>query len=221
MTNSTRLVQPPWGGERMLGSNPISVAFPGNEEPPVVIDMATSAVAYGKVEIARRQQEEIPAGWAVDAGGRNTTSPAGMIEGGALSPLGSFRETGGHKGYCLASMVDILSCVLSGANWGPFAPPFALRQQLPERSVGKGIGHFFGALQIEAFIDVDEFKSQLDDWVRTMRGTKPQPGSSGMLIPGDPERESEARRRTRGVPLIMPLVEELRDIAKQTGIPFD
>lgn len=82
MTNSTRLVQPPWGGERMLGSNPISVAFPGNEEPPVVIDMATSAVAYGKVEIARRQQEEIPAGWAVDAGGRNTTSPAGMIDGG-------------------------------------------------------------------------------------------------------------------------------------------
>ena len=88
MTNRTRLVQPPWGGERMLGSNPISVAFPGNEEPPVVIDMATSAVAYGKVEIARRQQEEIPAGWAVDAGGRNTTSPAGMIEGGGAIATG-------------------------------------------------------------------------------------------------------------------------------------
>ena len=221
MTNSTKLVQPLWGGERMLGTNPISIAFPGNEEPPVIIDMATSAVAYGKVEIARRKQEDIPPGWAVDSEGRNTTSPEGMIEGGALSPLGSCREMGGHKGYCLASMVDILCCVLSGANWGPFAPPFALRQQMPERSVGKGIGHFFGALQIEAFIDVDEFKRQIDDWVRTMRATKPQPGCPGVLIPGDPERESEAQRRSKGIPLVMPLVEELRDISRQTGIPFD
>jgi len=109
-----------------------------NEEPPVIIDMATSAVAYGKVEIARRKQEGIPPGWAVDSEGRNTTSPEGMIDGGALSPLGSCREMGGHKGYCLASMVDILCCVLSGANWGPFAPPFALRQQMPER-IGHGV----------------------------------------------------------------------------------
>jgi LDH2 family malate/lactate/ureidoglycolate dehydrogenase len=221
MTNSTKLVQPLWGNERMLGTNPISIAFPGNEEPPVVIDMATSAVAYGKVEIARRKQEKIPPGWAIDSEGHSTTSPECMIEGGALSPLGSFRDMGGHKGYCLASMVDILSCVLSGANWGPFAPPFALRQQIPERSVGKGIGHFFGALQIEAFIDVDEFKCQIDDWVRTMRGTKPQPSSLGVIIPGDPEREFEARRRIEGIPLVMPLLEELRDISKKTGIPFD
>jgi len=221
MTNSTKLVQPIWGGERMLGTNPISIAFPGNEEPPVIIDMATSAVAYGKVELAKRKQEDIPPGWAIDSDGRSTTSPENMIEGGALSPLGSFREMGGHKGYCLASMVDILSCVLSGANWGPFAPPFALRQQIPGRSVGKGIGHFFGALQIEAFIDVDEFKSQIDNWVRTMRGTKSQPGSPNVLIPGDPEREIEAQRRTGGIPLIMSVVEGLRDISKQTEIPFD
>ena len=80
MTNSTKLVQPLWGGERMLGTNPISVAFPGNEEPPVVIDMATSAVAYGKVEIAKRKQEDIPPSWAVDSEGRNTITPDGMIE---------------------------------------------------------------------------------------------------------------------------------------------
>ena len=221
MTNSTKLVQPLWGGERMLGTNPVSIAFPGKEEPPVVIDMATSAVAYGKVEIARRKQEDIPLGWAVDSEGRSATTPEGMIEGGALSPLGSCRETGGHKGYCLAAMVDILSCVLSGANWGPFAPPFALRQEIPQRSVGKGIGHFFGALQIEAFIDVDEFKCQIDEWVRTMRGTRPQPGSPGVLIPGDPERDFETRRCLEGVPLVMPVVEELRDISRHTGIPFD
>ena len=88
-----------------------------------------------------------------------------MIDGGALIPLGGTRDKGGHKGFCLAAVVDILSCVLSGANWGPFAPPFALRQEVPGRSVGKGIGHFLGALRIDGFIDPDAFKRQIDEWV--------------------------------------------------------
>jgi L-2-hydroxycarboxylate dehydrogenase (NAD+) len=111
--------------------------------------------------------------------------------------------------------------VLSGANWGPFAPPFALRQEIPERSVGKGIGHFFGAMQIEAFIDTDEFKRQIDDWIRTMRATKPQPGTDGVQIPGDQERWAEEIRSKEGIPLVLPLVEELRDISQRTKIPFD
>jgi L-2-hydroxycarboxylate dehydrogenase (NAD+) len=221
MTNTTKLVQPLWGGERMLGTNPIAIAFPGLEEPAVVIDLATSAVAYGKVEIARRKGKGIPDGWAIDVDGVNTNDPQTMIDGGALTPLGSFRELGGHKGYCLAAMVDVLCCVLSGANWGPFAPPFTLRQQIPERSVGKGIGHFFGAMSIDAFIEVDEFKRQIDDWVRTMRATKAQPGSPGVLIPGDPEREAEILRAKDGVPVVMTLVEELRGISKRTGVVFD
>ncbi len=221
MTNTTKLVQPLWGGERMLGTNPIAIAFPGLEEPAVVIDLATSAVAYGKIEIAKRKGETIPDGWAIDADGRNTNDPQAMMDLGALTPLGSFRELGGHKGYCLAAMVDVLCCVLSGANWGPFAPPFTLRQQLPERSVGKGIGHFFGAMSIDAFIEVDEFKRQIDDWVRTMRATKSQPGTPGVIIPGDPEREAEAVRSKEGIPLVMTLVEELREISRHTGIPLD
>ncbi|MGA7305165.1 MAG: Ldh family oxidoreductase [Rhodothermales bacterium] len=221
MTNSTKLVAPLWGGERMLGTNPISVAFPGNEEPPIVVDMATSAVAYGKVEIARRAQKSIPKGWAIDDAGGDTENPQAMIDGGALLPLGSDRDHGGHKGYCLATMVDVLCCVLSGANWGPWAPPFALRQEIPERSVGKGIGHFFGALRISAFIDPDEFKSQIDDWIRTFRATRPMPGTDGPLVPGDPEREAEAVRAEGGIPLLMPVVEDLRFISKETGVPFD
>ena len=125
MTNSTKLVAPLWAAERMLGTNPIAIAFPGLEEPPIVIDMATSAVAYGKIEIALRKGQPIPDGWAVDADRRAARRPARMIEGGALLPLGGDREHGGHKGYCLSAMVDILCGVLSGANWGPFAPPFA------------------------------------------------------------------------------------------------
>ena len=221
MTNSTKLVAPLWGAERMLGTNPIAIAFPGKEEPPIVIDMATSATAYGKIEIARRRKDPIPEGWAVDREGKSTTDPNEMIAGGAMLPLGSDRERGGHKGYALAMMVDILCGALSGANWGPFAPPFALRQEIPKRSVGKGIGHFFGAMRIDGFIDSDEFKRQIDDYVRVFRATKPAAGTQGPLIPGDPEREAELVRRKEGVPLILPVVEELRDISQKTGIPFE
>jgi LDH2 family malate/lactate/ureidoglycolate dehydrogenase len=220
MTNSTKLVAPLWGAERMLGTNPIAIAFPGHREAPIVIDMATSAVAYGKIEIALRQRAEVPKGWVVDKDGRDTTHPQDMIDGGAQLPLGSERELGGHKGYALAAMVDILCSVLSGANWGPFAPPFALRQEIPERSVGKGIGHFFGAMQIDAFIDKEEFKKQIDEWIQVFRNTKAAPGTNGPLIPGDPEREAEAIRSKEGIPLLVPVVEDLLDISHKTGIPF-
>ena len=221
MTNSTKLVAPLWGAERMLGTNPLAIAFPGLEEPPIVIDMATPAVAYGKIEIARRRGEKVPLGWAIGSDGRLTDEPQGMIDGGALLPLGSDREHGGHKGYALGMMVDVLVAVLSGANWGPFTPPFALRQEEPKRSVGKGIGHFFGALRIDGFIDPLEFKRQIDDLIRTFRATKPAPGTDGPLIPGDPERWAEAERAKSGIPLVLPVVAELRDIARRTGIAFD
>lgn len=221
MTNTTKIVAPLWGAEAMLGTNPIATAFPGHEEPPIVIDMATSTVAYGKIEIARRKKAEMPLGWAIDKEGQPTTDPNALMDGGAQLPLGSDYARGGHKGYSLAAMVDVLSCVLSGANWGPFAPPFALRQEAPERAVGKGIGHFFGALRIDGFIEVEAFKRQIDDWIRTFRATKPAPGTSGPLIPGDPEREAEAERQTGGIPLLMPVVEDLRYIAAQTGVPLD
>jgi LDH2 family malate/lactate/ureidoglycolate dehydrogenase len=221
MTNSTKLVAPLWGAERMLGTNPIAVAFPGLHEPPIVIDMATSATAYGKIEIALRAGKPIPEGWAIDHDGHAATWPGQMIDGGALVPLGGTRDNGGHKGFCLAALVDIMSCVLSGANWGPFAPPFALRQEVPSRSVGKGIGHFFGALQIDGFIDIDAFKRQIDEWVRTFRATKPAPGTPGVVIPGDPERLAEAARRVTGVPLSPAVVTDLRDISARTGVPFE
>jgi LDH2 family malate/lactate/ureidoglycolate dehydrogenase len=221
MTNTTKLVAPLWGAERMLGTNPIAIGFPAGEEPDVVVDMATTGAAYGKIEMARRKGEPVPEGWIIDDKGQMSSNPNDMVEGGALLPLGSTRELGGHKGYCLAVAVDFLCCVLSGANWGPFAPPFALRQHVPERSVGKGIGHFFGAMKLDAFIDPDEFKAQTDDYIRTFRKTAPAPGTDGPLIPGDPELEAEAIRSKEGIPLILPVVEELRDISKRTGIAFD
>jgi LDH2 family malate/lactate/ureidoglycolate dehydrogenase len=221
MTNTTRIVTPLWGAERMLGTNPIAIAFPGDKEPPIVIDMATPAAAYGKIEMAMRRGESIPAGWAIDADGAPTTDPHAMADGGAMLPLGSTRERGGHKGYCLSAMIDLLSGPLSGANWGPFTPAFTLEHAEPERQVGRGLGHFFGAMQIEAFIDPLEFKRQIDDWIHTFRNAKPAPGTDGPIIPGDPERIAEAQRRESGIPLVTPVVNDLRTISKATGIPLE
>ena len=217
-TNSTKLVAPLWGAERMLGTNPFSFAFPAGEEPPIVVDMATSAAAYGKVEVARRKGEPIPKGWAIDKDGHDTEDPNAMVNGGALLPLGSFRDMGGHKGYALAVAMDIFCGPLSGANWGPFTPPFALRQEVPARSVGKGIGHWFQAWRIDGFIDPAEFREQMDDYIRTFRKTRPQPGQDRVLIPGDPEREALAERREAGIPVIESIINDFRDIAEKIGV---
>jgi LDH2 family malate/lactate/ureidoglycolate dehydrogenase len=219
MTNSSRIVVPLWGAERRLGTNPIAIAFPGYKNPPIVIDLATSVVAFGKVEIAKRAGKMIPEGWVIDKDGNTSTDPE-AVYGGGLLPLGATREMGGHKGYCLSAMVDILSCVLSGANWGPFAPPFALFEEAPKASVGKGIGHFFGAMEIDGFEDVEIFKKRIDHWIEVFRATKPVPGQEAVLIPGDPEYASEKHRSREGIPIIAAVVDDLAHISKETGVPF-
>ena len=220
MTNSSRIVVPLWGAERMLGTNPIAIAFPALNNPPVVIDLATSVVAFGKVEMAERAGVELPFGWIIDQDGEPSTS-AGDIYKGGLLPLGSTREMGGHKGYCLAAMVDILTAVLSGANWGPFAPPFALFEEVPADSVGKGIGHFFGAMEIEGFQEVNVFKKRMDDWIAAFRKTKPAPGHEAVLIPGDPEHEAEKVRTKYGIPVIEAVVNDLKEISQITKLDFE
>jgi L-2-hydroxycarboxylate dehydrogenase (NAD+) len=220
MTNASPWVAPLWGAERRLGTNPIAIAFPGLVEPPVVIDMATSVVAYGKVEIAIRNGQTIPSDWAVDERGQPTTEPESVRDGGALTPLGAQRELGGHKGYCLASMVDLLTGVLPGANWGPHIPSFWPRKGEPDNDSGQGVGHFFGAMRIDGFGPADEFKSRVDDWIRTMRQTKPADGTDGPLIPGDPERHAEIDRRKNGIPLSPGVAKSLEELSRKTGISF-
>lgn len=221
MTNTTKGVAPFLGAEKMLGTNPIAIAFPGFNEPPVLIDFASSAVSYGKIEIAKRKGEQVPIGWCIDKNGHDTNNPADMIEGGALLPLGSDVNGSGHKGYCLASMVDILSAVLSGANWGPFATPFAIHVAPPEKEVGKGIGHFFGAWDIDGFRDTTEFKKEIDAWIQTLRNTKPQPGADKVLIPGDPERVAYEKRMQKGIPVNQEVHYNLQAIADETGIELE
>lgn len=218
MTNTSKVVAPLGSVERMLGTNPIAVAIPAMTEKPIVIDMSTSVVSWGKIEIARRTGNSIPLGWAIDEHGQPTTNPDTVYESGSLSPLGGSRELGGHKGYCLTALVDLLTGVMSGANWGPFVPPFVVQQESVEKKVGLGIGHLFGAMRIDGFIDVQEFKSSVDQWIQQMRNAKPIPGTDGPLIPGDPEWEAEKTRRLDGIPLHLAVYDSLCALGNRFGI---
>ncbi len=210
MTNASALVAPTFSVERMLGTNPIAVAIPANEQPPFVADFATTTAANGKLEILQRKNADAPLGWVQDKAGEPSSNANELKQGGALLPLGSDREHGSHKGYALGSIVDIFSAVLSGASYGPWAPPFPAYVPMPENMPGEGLGHFFGAMRVDAFRPADEFKSHMDNWIGRFRNAKPATGYDKVLIPGDPEREMEETRMKEGIPLVDSVVEELK-----------
>ena len=220
MTNASPLVAPTFSKERLLGTNPIAVAIPADKEPPFVLDMATTTAANGKLEILQRKNAVAPTGWVQDKDGEGTTDPNGVKNGGALLPLGGDREHGSHKGYGLSSVVDIFSAVLSGANYGPWVPPFVAFMEPAADPVGKGIGHFFGAMRIDAFRPAGEFKSHMDNWIGRFRNAEPVMQGHDVLIPGDPERKLEMERKKSGIPLLDPVVEDLKSLADRYQVEF-
>jgi LDH2 family malate/lactate/ureidoglycolate dehydrogenase len=218
MTNASPLVAPTFSSERMLGTNPIAVAIPAGKQPPFVADFATTPAAYGKVEIQMRKNEDVPLGWIQNSDGNPTRDAHAAKKGGAMLPLGSDREHGSHKGYCLSAIVDIFSAVFSGANYGPWAPPFLSYLPLANDAVGEGIGHFFGAIRIDAFRPADQFKLHMDQWIARFRKTKPVAGQKRVLIPGDPERELYQTRKNEGIPLLEAVVEDLQALGVKLNI---
>jgi LDH2 family malate/lactate/ureidoglycolate dehydrogenase len=218
MTNASPLVAPTYSNERLLGTNPMCYAFPAGEYPPVVVDMATSAAANGKLEIAQRAGKQVPEGWIQDANGNYTTDPHALKNGGSLLPLGSDREHGSHKGFGLSATVDILSAVLSGANYGPWVPPFVSFLEPPDDPVGLGIGHFVGAMRVDGFRPVDEFKTHLDNWITRFKSSSTVDPSQKVIIPGEPELEAEAERRQNGIPLVDEVVNDLNSLAERFGV---
>jgi LDH2 family malate/lactate/ureidoglycolate dehydrogenase len=157
-------------------------------------------------------------GWVQDKKGNPTTDANILKKHGALLPLGSDREHGSHKGYALGSIVDIFSAVLSGASYGPWAPPFPAYVPMPENMPGKGLGHFFGAIRVDAFRPANEFKQHMDNWIQRFRSATPAEGYEKVLIPGDPEREAETERMLQGIPVVRSVVEDLEGIAKKFGL---
>lgn len=220
MTNASPLVAPTFSKERLLGTNPIAVAIPAGEQPPFVADFATTTAANGKLEILQRKGADAPIGWVQDPEGHETSDANAVKKGGALLPLGSDREHGSHKGYCLGATVDILSAVLSGAGYGPWAPPFVSFLPLPADPVGQGLGHFFGAMRVDAFRPAEEFLSHMDNWIQRFRAATPVHEGQPVLIPGDPERLCEQERMQAGIPLIQPVLEDLEGLATKVGLSF-
>ena len=218
MTNASPLVAPTFSTERLLGTNPICVAIPAGEEPAFIADLATTTAANGKLEILQRKNQSAPSGWIQDKYGSESTNPHELKSGGALLPLGGDREHGSHKGYALGAIVDIFSAVLSGANYGPWVPPFPAFMPMPENMPGKGIGHFFGAMRIDAFRPANEFRYHMDQWIQRFRSARPVEGKEQVLIPGDPERKMESERLERGIPLLRAVIEDLKFLGEKFKI---
>ena len=218
MTNASPLVAPTYASERLLGTNPMCYAFPAGQYPPVIVDMATAAAANGKLEIAQRANLPIPEGWAQDKDGQPSTNPNQLKEGGSLLPLGSDKDHGSHKGYGLSATVDILSAVLSGANYGPWVPPFVSFLEPPSDPVGEGIGHFFGAMRIDGFRPAQEFKDHLDNWITRFKNAKTIYPEKQVIIPGEPEYAFEIERKKNGIPLVDAVVNDLNQLAEKLGM---
>jgi len=147
--------------------------------------------------------------------------PDVITRGGSMVTLGGTTQHGSHKGYALSAIVDILSAVLSGANFGPFCPPSLAYLPVKEEKVGEGTGHFFGAMRIDGFQEPDVFKARMDKWIETFRNARPAKGCERVLIPGDIEREKEERIRREGISVLEPIQMEMKEIADFLGLDFN
>jgi L-2-hydroxycarboxylate dehydrogenase (NAD+) len=217
LTNSSPLVVPTYGKEVMYGTNPIAFAVPTGEERPFVLDMATSVVPVGKIEVLRRKGEKIPPGWAVDSEGRLTDDPDLVVKEGRLLPLGGTAEMRGYKGYGLGVSVDILCGLLSGAAYGPYIT----RWHMGGRNEPVRLGHFFGAIKIEAFRPIDEFKRDMDDMIRKLKESPKAEGENRIFIHGEKEYEMEDKRKSEGIPLHPKVADNLKEIGEELGVEYN
>ena len=222
LTNAGRLAVPTFGRESMLGTNPIAVAAPAGEAYPFVLDMATSTVPMGKLEVYNRLEKPMPLGWATDETGTPITDAGRAMrlarkrEGGGLLPLGGAGELlSGHKGYGLALMVEILTGVLAGAAYSELiaseAAPEGERRPI-------NLGHFFGALRVDAIRPVEDFKATVDDLQRRLKNTPKAEGAARIYVHGEKEYEEAARRSRDGIPLNGKVFADLQDVAGELDV---
>ena len=200
----------PWGGaEAVLGNNPFAIAFPTREPFPVVLDMACSVAARGKIIVAAKEGKPIPGDWATGPDGLPTTDAAEALKGFVI-------PVGGPKGYALTLAVGLLSTMLSGAAFGRDVGELYERTTTPQNG-----GHLFGVLPVSAFDDLDVYLDRMDKAIADVRGAKKATGVDRIYLPGEREYLSLCAHRERGIPLGPALVEELKGIAGEFGIPFD
>ncbi len=224
-TNSDVLVVPTFSRNALLGTNPIAVAVPCGKDPAFVLDMATSTVPRGKLEVYDRLGKPLPQGWATDETGIGTTDATRVLKnfttraGGGLLPLGGEGELhSGYKGYGLAAVVDIVSAVLSGAAYADLVYP----KTRDGKPLPANLGHFFGAIRIDAFRPLDEFQRDMDDFVDRLRNADKASGAERIYVAGEKEHEKTLKRKAEGIPLHPKVVATLTQIGQGLGVklPF-
>lgn len=213
MTNASPLVAPTHSIERMLGTNPMCFAWPAHNHPPFVADLATAAAANGKLEIAQRNGKKIPSTWVQGKNGELSEDPSELKHGGSLLTLGSTPENGSHKGYALSAVVDLFSGVLSGANFGPWVPPFVSFLPVQPDLPGRGLGHFFGVLRVDAFRSKESYFSAMEQWIIRFKAATPKDKNEPVIIPGEPEAALHAERELKGIPLVPAVEKDLQELA--------
>jgi len=224
MTNAAVLVLPTFGRDAMLGTNPISVAAPAGNEWPFVLDMATSTVPRGKLEVYNRQEKPLPMGWATDEHGVPTQDAGQVLQnflalaGGGLLPLGGAGELlSGYKGYGLALLVDVLCGVLPGAGYANNIYP-----KTPEgKPLPANVGHFVGALRVDAFRPLDEFKATMDDIIQRLKNSAKAQGAERIYIHGEKEYEMAQDCQANGVTLHPKVAADLQAIAEETDLVYN
>jgi LDH2 family malate/lactate/ureidoglycolate dehydrogenase len=208
LSNASPRLAPTGGAERLFGNNPWSIAVPAGERLPVVLDMANSVVAAGKLRIYQKDGKPIPEGWALDSEGVPTTDPQAALSG-ILLPVG------GYKGYGITLMMDLLSGVLSDSNYGPRVRGMEVSDE-PART-----SHSFIAVDVSAFDNVSDFKRRMDAYIDEIKSSKRAMGSEVIYLPGEPEFIRERERREKGIPVQPRVVEELRAVAQEHGVPLE
>jgi len=210
LTNSSPLVAPTGGRRPMVGTNPIAVAVPTGDGRPFVLDMATSTVPVGRLEVYARKGLPLRPGWAIDPAGDETLDAAAG-RAGALLPLGGAAETGGYKGYGLGVLVDLLTGVLAGGLYGP------LISGLWDATAPSDLGHFFLALNPAAFGPVDDFQARARDLIQRLRAGDRAPGVDEILVAGEKERRAADDARRHGVRLYHSVARALDDLGRRFG----
>ena len=219
MTNASRLIAPTFGTEPMLGTNPLAVAVPAGASLPYVLDMATSVRPFGKIATAQQAGAQLPTGVAIDAQGQPIHSPEYFIKAvrttfeAALLPLGSEAELSSYKGYGLAMLVDILSGVLSGANFS--------KDVGSDPAAPAGVGHWFLAINVSNFMPLDQFRARMDALANDLTASRKAPGASRIYIPGEIEFETEMQRNREGIPIDVAGLQSLHQIAERTGVALE
>jgi LDH2 family malate/lactate/ureidoglycolate dehydrogenase len=222
VTSSTRgiLMVPTRAAEPVLGTNPIAFAAPAGTHKPVVLDMATTTVAGNKVKVYHLNDKPLPEGWVQDGEGRPVTDShvandyVFKHKEGGITPVGGPESLGGHKGYGLALMAHILGGTLVGASFSP------LRNRTQKPTDPNNIGHFMLAVDPRAFRDIEGYENDLDAVIDVLHATRPADPAKPVLVPGEPEEASRAKRLVEGIPMPESLVQHVRDVAAHAGVAY-